>query len=383
MRPAASTFPEIEERREFLRALARWGAGAAAAPAALAALAERLLAAETTLVEVKHYDKLANKRIHCYVCPLNCLLDDGLTCFCNTRTNHGGTLYTHAFGNPCILRTDPIEKLPLNHFRPGSRTLSLAVGGCNLRCLYCQNWQQSQVRPEELKTWDLPPARAAEGALEGDLDTIALTYTEPVSFLEYALAIAEEARRKKVRVVVASGAFLNPRPMKELAGSVDGMCLALKGITEKFYEDVVGGRLTPVLDAIVAAKETGVWLEVVNLIVPTLNDDPKDLRDLALWVKKNLGTETPLHFARFVPDYKLKNLPWTPIETITLAREQALDLGLKFVYTTNVAPHEGSATSCPKCKTVLVRRVGFKILENRVEGGACPRCKSKLPGVWA
>jgi len=373
----------LEERRDFLRAVVRWGAGAAAAPAALAAFAERLLAAESDLVEVKHYRKLEDQRIQCFVCPLNCLLDEGLTCFCNTRTNHGGTLYTHAFGNPCVLRTDPIEKLPLNHFRPGSRTLSVAVGGCNLRCLYCQNWQQSQVRPEELKTWDLPPARAAEGAVEGELETIALTYTEPVSFLEYAQAIAEEAHRRGVRVVVASGAFINPDPMRELARGVDGMCLALKGITEKFYEDVVGARLKPVLDAIVAAKEEGVWLEIVNLIVPTLNDDPKHLKQLAEWVKKNLGTDTPLHYARFVPDYKLKNLPWTPVPTITRAREQALDLGLKYVYTTNVAPHEGSATNCPKCRTTLVRRVGFKILENRVQDGACPRCKTKLPGVWA
>ena len=281
------------------------------------------------------------------------------------------------------MTTDEIEKLPLNHFHPGTRTLSLAVGGCNLRCLYCQNWQQSQTRPERLKTWDLPPKRAAEGAREGDLKTIALTYTEPVAFSEYALRIAAEAHRKGVKVVVASGAYMNPEPMKELAKSVDGMCLALKGFTEDFYRDVIGARLKPVLDALVAAKETGVWLEITTLIVPTLNDDMKTLRRLALWVRKNLGSDTPLHFARFVPDYKLKNLPWTPVPTITRAREEALDVGLKHVYTTNVAPHEGSSTSCPSCKQMLIRRVGFRLLENKLRDGKCCRCKKKLPGVWA
>jgi len=375
--------PSVAERRAFLRDLARWGAGAAAAPAALAAFARELLAAESTTIEVEHYKKLPGARTQCFVCPLDCVLEDGQTCWCNTRRNHGGTLLSHAFANPCIVRTDPIEKLPLNHFRPGTRTLSLAVGGCNLRCLYCQNWQQSMARPESLKTYDLPPDRAASGAEEGGLDTIALTYTEPVAFLEYARLIAAHAHRRGVRVVLASGAFIHPDPMRELARDVDGMCLALKGITEEYYHDVVGGKLKPVLDALVAAKETGVWIEVTNLIVPTLNDDPRLIRRLARWVKANLGADTPLHFARFVPEYKLKNLPWTPVPTITRAREEALDVGLRFVYTTNVAPHEGSATCCPGCKQPLIRRVGFKILENGLRDGACPRCRKALPGVWS
>jgi len=373
----------VEQRRAFLRDIARWGAGAAAAPAALAAFAQQLLAAEDEYVEVTHYVKLPGNRIRCTVCPLNCVLDEGQTCWCNTRKNHGGTLLTHAFANPCVLRTDPIEKLPLNHFRPGGRTLSVAVGGCNLRCLYCQNWQQSMVRPETLKTWRLPPEDAITGAKKGGLDTIALTYTEPIAFLEYALRIAEEAHRHGGKVVVASGAYMNRQPMKEFARSVDAMCLALKGFTEKYYTDVVGGKLKPTLDAILAARSTDVWLEITTLLVPTLNDDMKQIRALAKWVKRYLGADTPLHFARFVPDYKLKNLPWTPVETITAAREEALAVGLRYVYATNVAPHDGSATYCHRCKTPVIRRVGFKILENRMRDGKCPRCKTKLPGVWA
>jgi pyruvate formate lyase activating enzyme len=374
----------VEDRREFLAALARWGTGAAAAPAALAAFARELLAAEDPYYEVEHYHTLNDgKTIQCFVCPLDCVLEDGLTCFCQTRKNHGGTLYSHAFGNPCILRTDPIEKTPLNHFLPGTKTLSIGVGGCNLRCLYCQNWQQSQTRPERLKTYKLPPERAAGGAKEGSIPTIALTYTEPVSFLEYAFRIAEHAKEHGVRTVAATGAYINPAPMKEFGKRVDALCLALKGFDEAFYRDVVGCEFKPILDALVAARETDAWIEVVTLLVPTLNDDTKQIQELSKWVKKNMGADTPLHFSRFVPEYKLKNLPRTPIETLDRARKIAQDAGMKYVYTTNVAPHEGSATYCTKCKTPLVRRVGFKILENKLRDGKCPRCKRKVPGVWS
>ncbi|MFQ5844232.1 MAG: AmmeMemoRadiSam system radical SAM enzyme [Planctomycetota bacterium] len=373
----------LGDRRAFLRDLARWGAGAAAAPAALAAFAREVLADTSPYREVEYSKRLDGDRVQCFVCPLNCVLDHGLTCFCNTRRNHGGKLLSHAFANPCILRTDPIEKLPLNHFLPGTRTLSIAVGGCNLRCLYCQNWQQSMVRPESLKTWRLPPEQAAAGALEGELPTIALTYTEPVAFLEYAFRIAEHARRRGVKVVAATGAYINPGPMRDFAKRVDGMCCALKGFDETFYRDVIGGELKPVLDALVAARETGVWLEIATLVVPTLNDDLKKVRRLAVWVKRYLGEDTPLHFARFVPEYRLKNLPRTPVPALTRAREEAQAAGLRYVYTTNVAPHEGSATSCARCHQPRIRRVGFRILENQLNNGSCPRCTRKVPGVWS
>lgn len=377
-----------QARREFLTDLARLGAGAATVPAAyavLGAFARELLAEQSTsFAEVEYYKSWEDdKSVSCFVCPLNCLLQDGLTCWCMTRVNHGGKLLNHAFGNPCILRTDPIEKLPLNHFRPGSRTLSIATGGCNLRCLYCQNWQQSQTRPEKLKTFDVPPKRAVTGAQEGKLDTIAFTYTEPVSFLEYATRIAEHAHRRGVKVVAATGAYINPEPMRDFCKKIDGLCVGLKGFDDKFYQDVVGCELKPVLDALVAARETDVWLEVTNLVVPTLNDDIKKIRALAKWVLRNLGADTPLHFARFVPEYKLKNLPRTPVETLSQAREEALEAGLKFVYITNVAPHTGSATYCPKCKTPVLRRVGHSLLEGEADfAGKCPKCKRKLPGVW-
>lgn len=375
--------PTVEERRAFLADLARLGAGALGAQGALAAFARDLLAAEEPRIEVDFWKPLDGGRAQCFVCPLHCVLEEGLTCFCNTRTNHGGRLLSHAFSNPCVLRTDPIEKLPFHHFLPGTQTLSIAVGGCNLRCLYCQNWQQSMARPESLKTWSLPPERAVSGAGEASIPTIALTYTEPVAFLEYAFRIAEHARRKGVKVVAATGAYIDPEPMREFARRVDGLCCALKGFDDSYYKDVIGGRLQPVLDALVAARETGVWMEITTLVVPTLNDDPKSLRRLALWVKRNLGDDTPLHFARFVPEYRLRNLPWTPVETLARAREEALSAGLKHVYTTNVAPHEGSGTYCPGCRTALVRRVGFKILENRLAKGKCPKCDRKVAGLWS
>jgi pyruvate formate lyase activating enzyme len=375
--------PSVADRRAFLAELAQWGAGAAAAPAALAAFAKEVLAEESPYVPVDYAQPLDNRRAQCFVCPLNCILEDGQTCFCNTRKNHGGIFRSHAFANPCILRTDPIEKLPLNHFLPGTRTLSIAVGGCNMRCLYCQNWQQSQVRPESLKTYPLPPDRAAGGAVEGALPTIALTYTEPVAFLEYATRIAEHAHRHGVKIAAATGAYINPKPMLDFGRQVDALCCALKGFDETFYREVIGSHLKPVLEAIVAARKSGTWLEITTLIVPTLNDDLKQIRDLAKWVKGNLGADTPLHFARFVPEYKLKNIPRTPVQTLSRAREEALEVGLKFVYTTNVAPHEGSGTYCPGCGRILVRRLGFRVLEDKLRDGRCYRCKRKLPGVWS
>jgi len=374
------------DRRAFLAELARWGGGVATGSAALAALgsfARELLADEGHRVEALDYQSFPDDGlVQCAVCPHRCRLPVGELGFCRTRRNHDGKLLNHAFGNPAILRTDPIEKLPLYHFRPGTRTLSLACGGCNHRCLYCQNWQQSQSEPEALQTWEVPAEKAADGAVEGGLETIAFTYTGTEAWLEYALRIAAHAHRRGVRVVVAAGCYLEPGPMRTFAGAIDGLVAGLKGFDPAFYRDVIGVELRPVQEALVTARETDVWLEVLNLVVPTLNDDRAKLRELAVWVRRELGADTPLHFARFVPEHKLKNLPRTPVETLTQAREIALDVGLKHVYTTNVAPHTGSATYCPRCRMAVIRRVGHRVLEDHRKDGACPKCRTKLPGIW-
>ncbi len=289
---------------------------------------------------------------------------------------------TMAYGNPCIISLDPIEKLPLHHFLPGARTLSLATAGCNLRCLYCQNWQQSQVRPDQLRNFNLPPAEAVRKAKEQNIPVIAYTYTEPVVFWEYVMDISEQAKAEGLKNVVATALFMTREPLREWCKVTDAFAVALKGFNDEFYQKVVGAPLKPVLDALVTVKSEGVWLELVTLIVPTLNDDMKQIREMCLWIRRHLGPQVPLHFGRFVPEYKLRNLPRTPVPTLEQCRAIALDVGLQFVYLFNVAPHDANHTYCPKCHKAVVRRLGFKVTHNGLQRGVCPQCRTRLPGLW-
>lgn len=278
---------------------------------------------------------------------------------------------------------DPIEKVPLNHFRPGSKTLSIALGGCNLRCLYCQNWQQSQKSPDELKTFDLLPEDVIAAAKRKKLDTIAFTYTEPMTYIEYATDTAKLAKEAGLKVVLATAAYVEPKPLLSLARYVNAMTIGLKGFDDAFYEHALGVHLEPVLEAIKTIKKrTRCWLELVNLIVPTYNDDPEKITKMVRWIRKNLGGNVPLHIARFVPMYRLTNLPRTPVQTLEAAHAAARKAGLRYVYTSNIAPHEGNNTFCANCGKPVIERLGFKILDDRLRKGVCPKCRKKLPGVW-
>ncbi|MBI2931668.1 MAG: AmmeMemoRadiSam system radical SAM enzyme [Planctomycetes bacterium] len=333
-------------------------------------------------IDARYYKHLDHKQTQCLVCPLNCILQPGQTCFCRTRRNHDGTLLSHAYNNPCTLSIDPIEKLPLAHFLPGESTLSLAVGGCNLRCLYCQNWQQSQVKPEELKTFDLPREKAVEGAAKKEVRILAYTYTEPVAFYEYARDVSVLAKEKGLKNVVATALFINPDPLRELCKTTDAFAVALKGFDEKFYEKVLGSDLKPVLRGLEVIREEKTWLEIVTLVVPGYNDDLAKIKEMTGWIAKNLGTKVPLHFGRFVPEYRLKDLPRTPVETLEKCRQIALDAGLEHVLIFNVSPHEGNNTRCARCKKEVIQRLGFKTIESHHTKGVCDYCKTRLPGVW-
>ncbi len=374
------------KRREFLTGLAKAGVAAAATPAALRVLLgfeEARAAGGPAPYPVKHGRTLEDDGVQCLVCPMNCVLAPGEVCFCRTRMNRGGKLVNNAYANPCIVRVDPVEKTPLNHFAPGAKALSVATGGCNLRCLYCQNWRESQSEPKDLRNVDLAPERAVTGALEQDVRILCFTYTEPVVYSEYILDVAAYARERGVRCVMASAAYMEPEPMKELCRAMSGAALALKGFTPEFYRTVCGQKLEPTLKALEAARSTGVWMEVTTLVVPTLNDDMKSVKEQCRWHRKSLGPDVPLHFARFIPEHKLAELPRTPVSTLEDCRKIALDEGLRFVYLSNVAPHEGNRTLCPKCGKVLVDRLGFKILSSCLDQGTCPGCSTRIPGVWA
>lgn len=332
--------------------------------------------------EGRHYKKLSGRRIQCFVCPLNCILEDGDTCFCQTRTNVGGTLYNFAYNNPCVLNIDPVEKGPLYHVLPGTQALALGTAGCNLRCLYCQNWSVSQRRPSQTHNFDLTARSIPAYARKKSCRVVSCTYTEPVAFYEYVYDLAVSARTAGLHTHVASAAFINPQPMRELCGVADSFTLAIKGFNQEFYKKVCGTELGPVLEAIKVVKEEGRWLEIVTLVVPTLNDDRKSIESECRWIAENLGTDVPLHFARFYPEHRLKNLPPTPQSTLEQALEIAKGSGLKYVYLANLPGHPANNTYCPKCGDAVVKRVGLKTLSVDLTGGKCRRCGTSVPGLW-
>jgi pyruvate formate lyase activating enzyme len=372
-------------RRQFLDRAGRTGIAVSSLPVFLKALGllETPLFAADDYPKASYYKKLSKRRIQCELCPLEHILGPGETGPCRTRKNHKGVLRTHAYENPAIIKVDPVEKLPSCHFLPDTKSLTIATGGCNLRCLYCQNWQQSQKKPEDLKTVELSAAEAVKRALGKEIKTIAFSYTEPFVFYEYALEIAKAAKKKDMRVIIATGGLINEKPLKELCKYVDAITVGLKAYTEDCYEKLTERSLEDVKETLkTIKKKTKAWLEITNLIVPTYNDKKKMIEDMCKWIKKELGRDIPLHFGRFVPKYKLKNLPQTPLKSLEEARDIAIDVGLRFVYISNVAPHKGNNTYCPKCDKALIKRVGFKLLENNIKDGKCKFCGEKIPGVW-
>ena len=374
---------EAMTRREFLRRAAETGLATAGLSLLFEVLGPEV--AEAAIYRrrpVRFAKKVSGKRVQCLVCPFRCVLRPGEISQCLTKQNINGRLMTHAWDNPSIISVDPIEKMPLYHYLPGATTLTLGIGGCNLHCLYCQNWQESQRSPAKQRTVELSPNGAVKAMKKEDIKIVAFSYTEPVVFLEWIEAVSRAAHRKGYRCVLASAAYINPQPLKRLISVTDAFVVTLKGFTEQFYRRVTGASLKPVLEALKQIKRAGKHLEVVNLIVPTYNDKEDEIRRMCVWVRDNLGEETPMMFSRFVPAYKLRNLPQTPRKTLETAVKIAKDVGLKFVYIVNLAPHPANDTYCPKCKTPLIKRVGLRILENNIKDGRCPKCGRKIPGVW-
>jgi len=321
-------------------------------------------------------------QVKCLLCPKGCLISEGKRGDCGVRENVGGTLYTMTYGNPCTRHIDPIEKKPLFHFLPGSAAYSISTAGCNLHCLYCQNWQISQVRPEDIPSIRLMPEEVVEEALRYGSPSIAYTYAEPIIFYEYMYDMATVARSQGVRSVVISAGYINQEPLEQLCSVVDAIKIDLKGINERFYREVCSATLGPVLETIRTIARSGIHLEIVNLVVPTLNDDLGDMRELAAWVRDEVGPDVPLHFSRFGPQYRLQNLPPTPVRTLRQAREIAMEEGLHYVYIGNVPGDPAAHTYCPRCGDALILRSGFSVLEMHLEEGCCPFCGEEIPGVW-
>jgi pyruvate formate lyase activating enzyme len=320
--------------------------------------------------------------VQCELCPKQCLISPGQSGECRVRINDNGVLRTVVYGYPCAIHLDPVEKKPLFHFLPASSIVSIATVGCNLHCQNCQNWNISQANPEDSEAVLCAPDQLVALARQNQCPSIAYTYTDPVVYYEYTLDCARLARDAGIRNVLVTAGYINQDPWRQLLAFVDAANIDLKSISDDFYRRVCDGTLRPVQDALVTAKAMGVWVEVTNLVIPTLNDDPNSLRDLSRWIYQNLGEDTPLHFSGFVPRYKMRHLPGTSSQALETARQIARDVGLKYVYIGNVMSREGQNTYCPSCKGLLVERSGFHILQNRIKNNNCPDCNMRIQGVW-
>jgi pyruvate formate lyase activating enzyme len=335
------------------------------------------------LKEALYYTKLANKIVQCQLCPRRCVIPPAKRGFCGIRENHGGVLYTLSFAKPVsITTTDPIEKKPLYHFLPGTRTFSLATAGCNLRCKFCQNWEISQRLPEEVEYRYLEPPDLVELIKESGCPTVAYTYTEPTIFYEYMLEVAKLSRQRGLKNIMHSNGYINEEPLAELAKYLDGANIDLKGFSDEYYRKLSEGSLEPVLNSLKLLKRLAVHTELTNLVIDGFNDDTDTLIKMCLWIKDNLGADTPLHFSRAWPMYKLTSINPTPVATLERARQIALDCGLKYVYIGNIASHPAENTYCPKCGKLLIERRGYFIAQNNVLDGRCKFCEEKIDGVW-
>jgi len=326
-------------------------------------------------------------QVECQLCPKYCRIDHGRTGDCGIRVNLDGRLLATTWGHPCSIHLDPIEKKPLFHFLPGTQILSLATVGCNLHCRNCQNWSISQGVPEEIPAYDLPPADLVALALREGCPSLACTYTEPLVYYEYTRDTCRAARAAGLKSVLVTAGYINDGPLRELLPYVDAANVDLKALDDGFYKTWCDGTLRPVLRTLELCREHDVALEITNLVIPTLNDAEDMIDALAKWILEHLGRDVPLHFSRFHPRYKMRNLPATPGETLERCRDQALARGLSHVYVGNLRSRDGESTFCPSAACSgrdrpLIRRSGYRILDNRMEDGRCPDCGAEVYGRW-
>jgi len=322
------------------------------------------------------------KIIECELCQRKCRLVNGQRGDCRVRINLDGKLKTLVYGNPCSVHVDPIEKKPLFHVLPQSGAFSIATAGCNLHCKYCQNWQISQRPPEETHNYDLPPEKVVSETIRTGCQSIAYTYSDPIIFYEYMMDTAKLAHQKKLLNLMVTAGYIEEKPLLELCPHINAANIDLKGITEEYYQKMCSAELKPVLNAIQIMKRENVWVELTNLIVPTWNDRPEDIRNLCRWIADHLGPDVPLHFSRFWPQHQLKNLPPTPLAAMNTAWDIAKKEGLHYVYVGNVPGHKGNSTFCPTDNKLLIERIGYRILRNHIVDGKCKFCRTDIPGIW-
>jgi pyruvate formate lyase activating enzyme len=342
----------------------------------------KVLEDAASLHEARWWEPEAGNKAHCYLCPRHCHIGDGQAGFCFIRANRGGNLYSLGYAHPAALQVDPIEKKPLNHFLPGTRVFSVGTAGCNMGCFFCQNWDISKSRSDQVRSSYVPPEDVALLAIRNGCPSIAFTYNEPTIWGEYVIDICHAAKDYGLKTVMVSNGYITREAFHDIYDHIDAANIDLKAFTENFYGRVTLTHLQPVLETLRWLKnETNVWFEITNLIIPTLNDASGETRQLAEWVLDHLGRDVPLHFTAFHPDFKLRDKPATSPETIHAARAAALEVGLHYVYEGNIYS-DGASTSCPSCKTLLIRRSWHNVRQNLLKDGSCPSCGLSIPGRW-
>ena len=338
----------------------------------------------TVIYPTKYWHKLANGRIQCDLCPRYCKLQNGQRGMCFVRMAQDDQIVLTTYGRSSGFCVDPIEKKPLNHFLPGSAVLSFGTAGCNLACKFCQNWDISKSREFDTLADQASPETIARAAAELNCRSVAFTYNDPVIFMEYAIDVAKACREKGVKTVAVTAGYMTDEPRREFYQHVDAANVDLKGFSEEFYERLCAGQLRPVLDTLLYLKhETDVWLEITNLIIPGWNDSEEELDAMTRWVVKELGPDVPIHFSAFHPDYKMRDVPPTPPETLRRARRIALRNGARYAYTGNVHDREGDTTFCHNCGRPVIVRDWYNLLEWRLtEDGRCQYCGAQCAGVF-
>jgi pyruvate formate lyase activating enzyme len=336
-------------------------------------------------MEAYLYERLEENKVRCNLCSHRCVIKDGRRGICNVRENEAGILKTLVYGNLIARHIDPIEKKPLFHFLPGTLSYSIATVGCNFRCRFCQNADIAQM-PSDRKGTVLgtrcTPREVVDAAQQGGCRSIAYTYTEPTVFFEFAYETAKLAHDKGIRNVFVTNGYMTTEALEMIDPYLDAANVDLKAFTDTYYKELCGAGLKHVQATLKLMKSLGIFVEVTTLIVPGLNDDPSELKDLAVFIVQDLGPETPWHISRFHPTYKLTDRPPTPVQTLTMAREIGLKAGLKYVYTGNVPGSAAENTFCHSCGETVIERWGFQVGNLQLKNGRCTKCGAEIDGVW-
>lgn len=367
-------------RRRFLEGLTSFSLGTAVNCSGLCAGKQY---GPRTESPARFFQSLTDETVQCRICFRRCIIAEGKTGQCRVRVNRAGRLMTMSYANPAALNVDPIEKKPFYHVLPGSRSFSIAEIGCNIACKFCQNWQIALVDPGTLQVKSNEPVQIAKLARETGCDSIAYTYSEPTTWSEYVIDCATAGLVENIPSVLISNGTMSTEVLEAMLPVIKAIKIDLKSIRSEFYQTVCSGQLAPVLKTIEAIGKSDVWLEIVNLVIPELNDSDAEIRQMSRWIKDHVGDSVPLHFTRFHPMYKLKNLAPTPVSTLERVRTIAMAEGLKYVYIGNVPTHTAGNTRCPGCNALLLQRSGFRVTMVQLKDGRCSQCGLLIPGRWS